>query len=94
MPGAIPAWACGARIPGGSARDLNGEVYGSWSFEIFSPGNRATGEVAIANISFLDGAGAIGSKQVTGPVAGGWFPDSYTGGELGGACYHGYGSPG
>jgi len=94
LPSPFPSWDCGARVPGGSSRALNGEVYGSWSFELLSPGNRANGEDATATVWFLDGSGAIGSKRVTGRVAAGWIPDTYSGGQSGGACFHGYGSPG
>jgi hypothetical protein len=91
--GAPPPFGCGASLTDAS-RDLFGEVYGDWLLEIDDAGHRATGETATATITFIDDAGNAGTRAVSGPIVRGTLPASYTGGQNGGACFHGYGSTG
>jgi hypothetical protein len=87
----IPTIACGGRVPPGGTRQLNGEVYGDWTFFFDDPGHRATGEPATAVVRFIDNTGATGAIRVHGPIEPGGLP-TYTGGRNSGACFHGYGS--
>jgi hypothetical protein len=79
-------------IAAGTSRDLNGEVYGSWTFTFDWAASRATGEDATAVVTYIDDTGAMGTTTATGPVIHGTDPTTYTGGENGGACFHAYGS--
>lgn len=88
-PNSLP-WNCGGHIPALSQQALNGEVYGSWTWEMFSPGHRANGDDIKAVITFIDGTGNTGIVEVHGRVVQGDWPETYTGGVNGGACYHGY----
>jgi hypothetical protein len=88
----IPSIGCGGHILAGATRQLNGEVYGDWTFSI--SGQRATGEPATAVVTFIDDTGALGTITVRGPIESGGLPGTYTGGENGGPCFHGRGSGG
>jgi hypothetical protein len=87
----IPAFACDATLSG-TARELNGEVYGDWMMSVFGQGHQATGGDATATITFVDDAGVLATRVIHGPVVQGGLPSTYTGGQNGGACFHGYGS--
>jgi hypothetical protein len=89
--GNIPAFGCGASLSV-TPRDLFGEVYGDWLLEI-GGAQRATGDSATATITFVDN-GTTAIRVVSGPIVQGGAPTSYTGGQNGGACFHGYGSTG
>jgi len=88
-----PPFGCGANLSV-MPRDLFGEVYGDWLLEIDDRDRRATGEPATATITFVDDAGTVATRVVSGPIVQGSLPTTYTGGENGGACFHVYGSTG
>lgn len=86
--GSIPSIGCGGNIPAGGTRDLNGEVYGDWTFSIGSSTQPASDD-AVAVVTFIDGTGATGSVTAHGKIAAGSMPTTYTGGQNGGPCFHG-----
>ena len=86
-----PSWGCGATITS-AGRELNGEVYGDWAFEIGGDGPRASRDDATAVVTFVDDAGTMDSRTVHGPVVGGSGPGTYGGDS--GACFQGIGSGG
>jgi len=89
----IPNWPCFAHVSAGTAVELNGEVYGDWTMSIGGePGRQATGADATARISYTDDAGVTSTLTLHGPIVPGSLPTTYTGGTMGGACFHGYGS--
>jgi hypothetical protein len=89
--GNIPAFGCDASL-NATPRDLFGEVYGDWLLEIGGT-QRATGDSATVTITFADN-GMTAIRVVSGPIIQGSTPTSYSGGQNGGACFHGYGSTG
>jgi hypothetical protein len=89
--GASP-FSCGANI-GETPRELNGEVYGDWTFEIDGAGRASAGEASLA-LTFVDDLGTMSTIELRGPIESGSLPTTYSGGANGGACFHGYGSTG
>lgn len=85
----IPTIGCGGRVLAGLTRQLNGEVYGDWTFSMYDTGQRATREPATAVVTFIDDTGAAGTITVRGPIESGGLPGAYSGGENGGPCFHG-----
>jgi hypothetical protein len=85
-------FGCGALITP-APRELNGEVYGDWAFEI-GPGGQMAGATATAVVTYIDDAGVQATSTIRGAVVAGSGPETYTGGQNGGACFHGYGSTG
>lgn len=92
--GRPPTIGCGGLIAPGAARDLNGEVYGDYTFTVDSPGKAATGAPATVILTFIDAEGNAGTVSASGPIVRGNLPTTYTGGGNGGACFHGYVPPG
>jgi hypothetical protein len=90
--GAIPPWVCDGVIGGSAVQELNGEVYGSYTFEIGGSGV-ATGDPSVV-VTFVDDNQNIGVVSFKGRIAQGSFPQTYTGGQNGGPCFHGYRPPG
>ena len=90
--GAIPPWSCDGVITGSTVQSLNGEVYGSWTLEIGGSGV-ATGDPSVV-VTFVDDNRNFGAVTVKGRIVQGSFPQTYTGGENGGPCFHGYRPPG
>ena len=90
--GQIPDWNCYAALPTQSS-EFNGEVYGDWALTI-GGSSRALGSDATASIIFLDDTGVVAKTTVRGRIVAGNLPSTYTGGNLGGACYGGYRPPG
>lgn len=88
--GKAPPFSCGAQV-GAASRDLNGELYGDYSFSMGESGKRATG-AATAIVTFVDDAGVTGTVTVQGEIVQGTLPVYGT--FKPGACYHGYGSGG
>ena len=84
----IPAIGCGGKILAGATSDLNGEVYGDWTFA-FGGSSPAASDDAVVVVTFIDGTGATGSVSAHGKIVGGGFPTSYSGGQNGGPCFHG-----
>jgi len=84
----IPAIGCGGKILAGTSSDLNGEVYGDWTFT-FGGSAPAASDDAVVVVTFIDGTGATGSVSAHGKIVGGGFPASYSGGQNGGPCFHG-----
>jgi len=91
--GGVPTFGCGANLTD-APRDLFGEVYGDWLLEIGGSEQRASGTSATVTVTFVDDAGATGTRVVSGPITQGTLPTTYSGGQNGGACFHGYGSTG
>lgn len=87
--GSIPTWGCGGDIPAGATRDINGEVYGDWTYEISSD-SPPTSDDATVVVTFIDETGATGTITSRGKIVSGSLPTTYSGGENGGPCYHGY----
>jgi hypothetical protein len=90
--GAFPPWSCGGAIVGSEPQELNGEVYGSWTLEMSGTGV-VTGDPTVT-VTFLDDTGIAGVASLQGRIVQGSFPLTFTGGENGGPCYHGYRPPG
>ena len=88
----IPIIGCGGLVSAGATRRLNGELYGDWAFTVDDPGHHATGEPSTAVVTFIDDTGAVGTITVRGAIEPGEPPDTYSGGENGGACFHGRGN--
>ena len=92
--GAVPPWSCGANIYERSV-ELNGEVYGDWALSIWGPPGVRVGSGNIeARITFVDDKSVRATLVVSGKVVAGSMPSTYTGGNLGGACFEGYRPPG
>lgn len=91
--GAAPPWNCVAAIPSTASSELNGEVYGDWQFMIGGAG-RVSGIQARADLTFVDESGKVATTSVYGAIIPGSMPSTYTGGNLGGACFAGYRPPG
>jgi hypothetical protein len=92
LPGLIYPFVfpCGAKLTE-APRELNGEVYGDWAFEL-GPMQKLTGDSATALVTFVDDAGAMSTRTVRGPIVHGGGPGTYGGDP--GACFHGYGATG
>lgn len=86
--GGFNDWGCAATLTS-AARELNGEVYGDWAFEI-GPADQASGADATAIVTYVDDARTMATRTVRGPVVRGSLPTTYGGDP--GACFHGYGS--
>ena len=86
--GSIPGWGCGGLIPAGASRDLNGEVYGDFTFAIGSE-SPPTSDDATVTVTFIDDTGTAGSITSHGKIVVGGMPATYTGGQNGGPCFHG-----
>jgi hypothetical protein len=84
----IPPIGCGGKILAGASSDLNGEVYGDWTFSFGGSAPAASNDPVVV-VTFIDGTGATGSVTAHGKIAAGGFPTSYTGGQNGGPCFHG-----
>ena len=89
MPGfdPIPSFSCGGYVPAGASRDLNGEVYGDWSFSIEHGGSQPNGDDAALVLTFIDSNGATGTITTQGKIVRGALPTTY--GSDTGACFHG-----
>ncbi|HEV8218325.1 MAG TPA: hypothetical protein VGP95_20890 [Gemmatimonadaceae bacterium] len=91
--GGVPTFGCGANLTD-VPRDLFGEVYGDWLLEIDGSAQQVAGATATVTVTFVDESGATGTRVVSGPITQGTLPTTYSGGQNGGACFHGYGSTG
>jgi hypothetical protein len=89
--GAFPPWSCNGRVSGSTPQELNGEVYGSWTLELGATGV-PTGDPAVV-VTFVDDNRNTGVITLEGRIVEGSFPLTYTGGENGGPCFHGYRPP-
>ena len=90
--GLIPSWECRVALRPTVSSELNGEVYGDWTFTI-SDRARATADDVTATIVFIDERGVVATQTVHGRIVAGDLPDTYTGGNNGGACFQGYRPP-
>lgn len=84
----IPSVSCTAPVPALSS-ELNGDVFGEWSFFI-SASERATSEEVLAIITYVDDGIVTATKTVKGLIVAGGLP---TGGN-GGVCHRGFNAPG
>jgi hypothetical protein len=57
-------------------RDLNGEAYGDWYFEIVEAGHKASGADATAKITFVDDSNRVATRTIQGPVVRGSLPSA------------------
>jgi hypothetical protein len=90
--GNLATFGCGASLTDAS-RDLFGEVYGDWLLQIGGIAQPAR-DPGTVTITFIDDAGLTGTRVVSGSIVRGSGPTTYSGGQNGGACFHGYGSSG
>lgn len=92
LPSPIPSIGCGATIPSGAPVELNGEVYGDWSFSIDNSAHRATGDSATMVLSYTNKQGVRAERKMKGAIVAGSLPGTY--GADPGACFRGYRAPG
>ena len=88
--GNLIPFGCGGNLTD-APRDLFGEVYGDWLLEV-GGSNQPIRNPGTVTVTFIDDAGLTGTRVVSGQVVRGGGPATYSGGQNGGACFHGYGS--
>ena len=82
LPAPFPsAVAKSLSVPAGSsATQLFHEVYGDYPMEFFYPNRRSSGGMALARVTYRDGAGHYFATTVQGPIVAGTRPGTYTAG--------------
>lgn len=80
-------WACsgGQDVAAGQTRELFPEIYGDYPVTFDKPGQRSSGDAAIA-IRYGDQAGVTRVLTVTAPITPGELPKTYTGGTSNWRC--------
>jgi hypothetical protein len=83
LPNPIPTVCAPAVfVPVGQRTELFGDLYGDFEIAFArGDGGRTTGGDATATIVYRDDGGRFDSLVVSGPVAPGTFPSTYTGGN-------------